>query len=209
MVGNPVRAEIIAAGEPGREKKDSGMDILVLGGSQGAHRVNMLVVEAAGILAKDGEKIRFIHQTGAKDVEVVRRGYDEIGVRAEVKDFFQDMAGVYRKADLVISRAGATTLAELAVVGVPALLIPYPYAADDHQLTNGRYFEEGGGARVLTESELTGEKLAAEVRRLVGDRSGLGQMATQMKKLGRPEAAERIIDVCLQMIATKQSVKKA
>ena len=206
MVGNPVRTEIITAagGRTDSKAGEQEFTVLVLGGSQGAHRVNMLVVEAARLLTKDsGKTVCFIHQTGSADVDAVRTGYDASGVRAEVQDFFGDMAGIYSRADLVISRAGATTLAELAVMGLPALLIPYPYAADNHQQINGRYYEVGGGARMFLEDDLSGEKLAAEVLNLVRNPDSMQQMAINMKKMGRPEAVDRIIDVCMEMITAQ------
>lgn len=209
MAGNPVRTEIIEAGKKREARSNTETNILVLGGSQGAHRVNMLVLEAAGLLVKDlGSILSITHQTGAADIEAVRNGYEEMGMKAEVSDFIQDMGDVYQKADLVISRAGATTLAELAVVGVPAILIPYPYAADNHQQTNGSYFETGGAAIMFLENELSGEKLSVAVRELIHDTGRTDQMAKAMKKMGRPEAADRIIDACLDMITGKGALSQ-
>ncbi len=200
MVGNPVRTEILKAAERKTDRGGADFTILVLGGSQGAHRINMLMVEAAKLLAAEQVVFRIIHQSGITDEETVRRGYAGTGAQAEVSDFIQDMAAVYGRADLVVSRAGATTLAELAVMGLPALLVPYPFAADDHQMINGRYFEEGGGALVLPEGELSGTKLAGEIRKLARDRDRLDRMATAMKTMARPDAVERIIDACLEMM---------
>lgn len=206
LVGNPVRREIIAAAAAGNRQREDEKKILILGGSQGAHRVNMLMIDAAEKLVRkyDGP-ISFIHQTGKADADEVRARYRAIGVRAEVNDFFHDMAALYGRADLVVSRAGATTLAELAVMGLPALLIPYPYAADDHQRTNARYYEEGGAAMMLPEQELSGDRLAEEILKLVHSPDTLQRMAARMKKMGRPDAAERIIDACLELIEMKQA----
>ena len=201
MTGNPVRREIIDASGPPQEKKGGQVTVLVLGGSQGAHRVNMLVLEAAERLTElFGDRLKLIHQTGKKDVSEVKLRYQEIGVDAAVSDFFQDMADLYRQADLVISRAGATTLAELSVMGLPALLIPYPYAADNHQRKNALYYEEGGGAKTFPEHELTGEKLAGEVLSLLKDPERLRSMSENMKKMGKPDATDRIIDECLTLV---------
>jgi len=202
LIGNPVRSEILEVGKRKEARPGKELTLLVLGGSQGAHRVNMLVAEALRILAADyGSTLTVIHQTGKTDAESVRRSYGEFDLRTEVESFFQDMADIYARADIVVSRAGATTLAELAVLGLPALLIPYPYAADNHQLTNARYYEEGGAARTLPEAELTGITLAAEITALIEDPEERRQMAANMKKMGRPAAAERIIDQCLEMMA--------
>ena len=200
LTGNPVRGEILDASHQQTEKGKQ-TTILVLGGSQGARRVNELACAAMKILHKrEKTTLRIIHQTGIADEEKVRTSYAEIGIQAEVSSFFTDMAGLYRRADLVISRAGATTLAELAVMGLPVLLIPYPFAADDHQTINGEYYVEGGGARMVQEKDLDEEKLAAEVQQLV-DRSGtLEEMAAAMRKMGQPQATERIVEVCKQLV---------
>ncbi|MDD3813037.1 MAG: undecaprenyldiphospho-muramoylpentapeptide beta-N-acetylglucosaminyltransferase [Desulfocapsaceae bacterium] len=175
--------------------------ILILGGSLGAHRVNELMVD---VLTKYGKilppGIEVIHQTGAADQEMVRLAYEQAGVKATVAAFFTDMAEIYGKSDLLVSRAGATTLAELAVLGKPALLIPYPFAADDHQYRNGRYYADSGGAVVLMERELSGRKLAEALAALVSSPGRLQEMAEAMHSMARPDAAERIVDVCLEMI---------
>lgn len=201
MTGNPVRREIIQAAADKKEKSDGKLTILVLGGSQGAHRVNMLVTDAAaGIISPDKGSIKWIHQTGKKDLNQVKSRYQKMGSEALVSDFFQDMDAIYRQADLVISRAGATTLAELSVMGLPALLIPYPYAADNHQQKNALYYEEGGAAKTLPEDGLTSERLAGEIMALVSDPGRLRAMSANMKKMGRPEATDRIIAECLTLI---------
>jgi UDP-N-acetylglucosamine--N-acetylmuramyl-(pentapeptide) pyrophosphoryl-undecaprenol N-acetylglucosamine transferase len=210
LVGNPVRKEILAAADARIRQETEEKIIFILGGSQGAHRVNMLMTDAAGKLVREfAGRIRFIHQTGTADVDEVRNRYQAMGASAEVSDFFRNMAELYGRADLAVSRAGATTLAELAVIGVPALLIPYPYAADDHQRINALYYENGGAARILPEHELSGDLLAEEIRRLVQDPDALQRMSVNMKKMGRPDAAERIIEACLELIAEKRSGRKA
>ena len=201
LTGNPVRQQILElAGRQPRKVREK-VTLLVLGGSLGAHRVNELVVEA---LTKHGGLfpggIEVIHQTGAADQEMVRNAYERAGVRATVAPFFTDMAEVYGKSDLLVSRAGATTLAELAVLGKPAVLIPYPFAADDHQEKNGRYYEAGGGVLVVPERELTGQKLAEILAGLVASPARLQEMAASMRAMGRPEATDRIVDVCLELI---------
>ncbi|MDP3695067.1 MAG: undecaprenyldiphospho-muramoylpentapeptide beta-N-acetylglucosaminyltransferase [Desulfocapsaceae bacterium] len=201
LTGNPVRRQILElAGKPLREIGKE-VTILILGGSLGAHRVNELVVDA---LTKHGRllpaRIQVIHQTGAADEEWVKTAYEQAGIKATVAAFFTDMAGVYANSDLLLSRAGATTLAELAVLGKPAVLIPYPFAADDHQYKNGCYYAESGGAVVLVEQELTGRKLAESLAELAGNPDRLQKMAEAMRAKGRPDATERIVDSCLEVI---------
>jgi UDP-N-acetylglucosamine--N-acetylmuramyl-(pentapeptide) pyrophosphoryl-undecaprenol N-acetylglucosamine transferase len=199
LTGNPVRRQILdLAVQPPKTIGDQ-ITILVLGGSLGAHRVNELVVEALTTyreLLPAG--VELIHQTGAADEEMVRSAYARAGIKATVAAFFTDMAEVYGKSDVLISRAGATTLAELSVLGKPVLLIPYPFAADDHQYENGRYYGESGGAVVLVERELTGRKLAESLAEILRIPGRLQEMGLAMRSMGRPDATDRIVDCCLE-----------
>jgi len=203
MTGNPVRKEILAAAETKTIRNNRTMTLLILGGSQGAHRVNELMLEAATVLQAKSKGIRIIHQTGSGDEVMIRDGYEKIGLQAEVADFFTDMAALYCRADLVISRAGATTLAELAVMGLPALLIPYPHAADDHQTSNADYYVKSGGAKRFQETDLSAVQLAGEVSALMQEPEKLQAMSAGMKSLGKPEATERILDVCERLVAER------
>jgi len=202
LTGNPVRAEILAAA--GQERGKGGNDgrtLLVLGGSQGAHRLNLLVAE--GLAARKDELppgFRVIHQTGHQDEEMVRGLYQQSGIAAQVSGFITDMAGTYRQADLLVSRAGATSLAELCVMGCPAILVPYPYAADNHQEFNARQVADSGGALLFKESELTSEKLAETVISLLDDRPRLKEMGERSQAAGRPEATDNIVRECLALI---------
>jgi UDP-N-acetylglucosamine--N-acetylmuramyl-(pentapeptide) pyrophosphoryl-undecaprenol N-acetylglucosamine transferase len=196
MTGNPVRREILAAARQKKSWTGGTCTLLVLGGSQGARRVNELVLDAVRILKGKGVEIRMIHQTGPADMKKVRSGYEKMGVQAQVGAFFKNMAKAYSLADLVISRAGATTLAELAVMGLPAVLIPYPHAADDHQATNAAYYERGGGAVVAREEELDGRILAGLLHDLAGDQKNLQIKAMAMRSMARPDATEKIVAVC-------------
>jgi UDP-N-acetylglucosamine--N-acetylmuramyl-(pentapeptide) pyrophosphoryl-undecaprenol N-acetylglucosamine transferase len=171
---------------------------LILGGSQGARAINRLMVEAVGQLAEKN-RIQIIHQTGIHDAEWVQAGYNAAAVAARVEPFISDMAAVYGAADLIVSRAGATTLAEITVFGRPAILIPYPYAADDHQRYNARYLVEQGAALMADEAELDGTKLAAMLAELLADAAKRRQMAERAKALGRPEATETILNECLAL----------
>jgi len=200
LSGNPVREEILAAAGQEKVKAEDGHHtILVLGGSQGAHRVNLLMLAAMQHLQQEnGLRIRLVHQTGTADLERIKGGYEAVGIQAEVAPFFTDMASLYRRADLVVARAGATTLAELSVMGLPALLIPYPYAADDHQAKNAQYYVKGGGARMFRESELDADILAAAVTELLQSPGELHSMSQRMLAMGRPGATRRILDDCLE-----------
>lgn len=199
LTGNPVRAELVKEGG-GQKDPTARKMVLVLGGSQGAHRVNGLMVEAfAPNPAADMVQVR--HQTGIKDEAWVRKAYDAAGVAAQVSSFITDMAAAYREADLVVSRAGATTLAELAVLGKPAILIPYPYAADDHQTTNAAFLARGGAALMFQERELDGPKLRREILGLLNDAPRLQVMAARMKEYARPEATGAIVEKSIQLLA--------
>jgi UDP-N-acetylglucosamine--N-acetylmuramyl-(pentapeptide) pyrophosphoryl-undecaprenol N-acetylglucosamine transferase len=202
MTGNPVRSQILDLARRAYESTGkSGLTIMILGGSQGAHRVNELAVEALIRYKKDAvQNLKVIHQTGAADEQMVQNRYTASGIDAQVAPFFTDMASLYGQADLLISRAGATTLAELAVLGKPAILIPYPYAADNHQEKNGRHYVEGGGAVMFLEGDVTAEKLADAVMQMAGDPVKRQEMAGAMRGLACPRAADTIIDVCLQLM---------
>lgn len=199
QTGNPVRNEILLAGRQER-KPEKRPTLLVLGGSQGAHRVNLLMMAAMEMLAGESGNLQVIHQTGTADQDKVAICYQRLGVQAEVVAFVKDMASVYTSASLAVSRAGATTLAELAVMGVPALLIPYPSAADNHQATNAAYYATGGGALVLPESGLTGEILARTISQHLHNHEELHTMAANMKAMAMPDACGRIVDECLALI---------
>ena len=199
LTGNPVRAELLdTLGQQTSQAADK--TVLVLGGSQGAHRVNSLMVEAfsANLSAC---RIQIRHQTGSSDEAWVRKAYAEAGITAQVSSFINDMATAYREADLVVSRAGATTLAELAVLGKPAILIPYPYAADDHQTTNAAYLVQGGAALMFQERELDGAKLRAEIMGLINDAPRLQDMGARMKQFARPEATGAIVEKSIELLA--------
>ena len=199
QTGNPVRQEILAAAKGERPAQEV-PTLLILGGSQGAHRVNLLTLEAAELLVAEGLPVRFIHQTGKADEAIVREAYRRLGVEAEVSAFISDMAGVYGRADLAVSRAGATTLAELAVMGLPALLVPYPFAADNHQLMNGKCYEKAGGCIVFEEAVMTGPFLAKVLSERLHNRAELHTMTAKMRAMALPEAAARIVDECLRLV---------
>lgn len=197
--GNPVRADFIRLVESSTGNQNAFL-ILVIGGSLGAHSLNETVPSALARLKESGIPIRVIHQTGSKELKRVREAYQTSGIQAEVADFFADMETKYVQADLVICRAGALTLAELALVGRAAVLIPYPHAAHDHQQFNAQVFVEKGAALMMMDQELNEEELAAMLTALYEDPDRRRQMAMAAASLGRPQAAVQIVDTCLQIM---------
>jgi UDP-N-acetylglucosamine--N-acetylmuramyl-(pentapeptide) pyrophosphoryl-undecaprenol N-acetylglucosamine transferase len=200
--GNPVRKQILELAEKDVDiKRNDKFTILILGGSQGAHRVNELVVEAL-TQHKDiySQNIKVIHQTGVTDCDMVKNRYQKSAVDANVQPFFQDMVSVYKKADLLVSRAGATTLAELAVLGKPAILIPYPHAADNHQDKNADHYVEGGGCVKFSEHALSSRTLAEQIESILANVERRSEMSKKMINLSHPMAAEKIVDVCIENI---------
>ena len=198
LTGNPVRRRIVEQGQT-RRNGEGRRTLLILGGSQGAHAVNEMVVEALRGGIEVFSSIRVIHQTGRDDEQMVKEAYEELGIDHQVSAFFTDMAELYGQADLIVSRAGATTLAEIGVVGRPAILIPYPYAADNHQEKNGAWYVESGAALMFVQSDLTPQRLAEELLRTINDQNRLDAMSEAMKKLGISNAAERIVALCQEL----------
>jgi len=202
LLGNPIRRAFL---DNYLHTKPAGdrLGILVTGGSQGAHALNLRVAEAMEILApRIGNRVQVLHQTGAKDQPEIAARYEKLkatGLQAEAVAFIDDMARAYAGADLLVCRAGATTIAELTVCKKAAILVPFPFAADDHQTVNALSLVEAGAALLMPESELTAEKLAVELQALEGDRGRLSRMSRASALLGRPEAAREIADVCVSL----------
>jgi len=169
--------------------------LLIVGGSQGSKAVNEAVVGSLPLLEKETLPLKIIHQTGERDYDAVRRGYQERGVRAEVEAFIDDVPGAFAKADLVVSRAGAAAVSELAAAGKASLLIPFPGATEQHQLENARVLERTGAARVIVQAALTPERLAGEIRDLLHHPEQLVQMEQRARSLARPDAVQRIADL--------------
>jgi len=205
LSGNPVRNTILKVSR--EAKPESGQEsstLLILGGSQGARRLNSLMLEAAeNILSKISPPPFIIHQTGGHDKDHVQRKYVELGLNARVQDFFSDMAEIYSQADLIISRAGATTLAELTVFHKPVILIPFPFAADNHQEINGQYLVEAGAGLMFRQADLTGDKLGMEIKRVLEDKKLLTEMAENSGKVARPEATDTIINACMELLKNR------
>lgn len=196
--GNPVRQEFFAAAAPSAGPR-AGRRVLVLGGSQGAHILNVAMATAVPALMKRVGSLDVLHQTGARDLDEVRRAYQSAGVAARAESFLNPVAPEMASADLVICRAGATTLAELAASGRPAVLIPYAAATDDHQRRNARVLVAAGAAAMVEESELSGDRLAALVADLLDDDVRRLAMARAMHSQARPEAAGMIVARLLEL----------
>jgi UDP-N-acetylglucosamine--N-acetylmuramyl-(pentapeptide) pyrophosphoryl-undecaprenol N-acetylglucosamine transferase len=196
VTGNPVRTFAAAAPAP-----RSGFTLLVFGGSQGAHRLNVAMADAAAALRAAIPELRILHQTGAADRDAVAARYAALGVAAEAVAFIDDMGAAYQRADLVVCRAGATTVAELTVLGKPAILVPYPFAADDHQRANAAVVAEAGAGLLLLDADCTGERLAAAVIELARDRARLRAMGEAARRLGVPDAAARVVATCRAVAA--------
>jgi UDP-N-acetylglucosamine--N-acetylmuramyl-(pentapeptide) pyrophosphoryl-undecaprenol N-acetylglucosamine transferase len=202
VTGNPVRPEFFArAADPLREAgaRGAGRRLLVLGGSQGAHALNLGVIAAMPALRRQVPDLDVVHQTGARDLEMVREAYKTAGVPARVESFLNPVAPDMAAASLVISRAGATTLAELAALGCPALLVPFPAATDDHQRRNARVLVSAGAAVMVEESELSGNRLAPAAAELLGDSARLTEMGRAMRQFARPDAAGVIVARLLEL----------
>jgi UDP-N-acetylglucosamine--N-acetylmuramyl-(pentapeptide) pyrophosphoryl-undecaprenol N-acetylglucosamine transferase len=203
LTGNPVRKEILEAaadtgGSRGGEKKRP-FSLLVLGGSQGAHGINQVMADAAKHLGDVGP-FHVVHQTGLQDEERIRTTYGEQGISAEVRAFYDDMPEQYRNADLIVCRAGATTVAEISAVGKPAIFIPFPHAADNHQELNARTLVAAGAAEIILEKELDGAFLADRIRWLAGHPEALKEIEGPARRMGRPNAAADIVDDCYELL---------
>ena len=203
VTGNPVRPAILEAAElpyPAR-KRDDPFDLLVFGGSQGAQYFGQALPEAIRLVAPQTRRLmRIVQQAREEDLAAVSAAYAELGVVFDVATFFSDMAKQLAKAHLVISRAGASTVSELAVIGRPAVLVPYPYALDHDQAMNAEAMEKAGGARIAAQKDLSPARLAEIIEEAVRDPDGLALTAKKAKNTGLPDAAARLAD-CVARIA--------
>jgi UDP-N-acetylglucosamine--N-acetylmuramyl-(pentapeptide) pyrophosphoryl-undecaprenol N-acetylglucosamine transferase len=204
--GNPLRRQIVETA--GRAAPATPFTVLVIGGSQGAHRINTAVTEALSHLA-GRQRFFFIHQTGPADEAAVAAAYRQMDTPARVQAFFTDMAAQYLQADLVVCRAGATTLAEITALGKAAVFIPFPYAADDHQTLNARRLVDAGAAEMIVEQELNGELLAGRIGFYASHPEVLAGLAEQSARLGKPDAARRIVDECYRLAAARTPGQRA
>jgi UDP-N-acetylglucosamine--N-acetylmuramyl-(pentapeptide) pyrophosphoryl-undecaprenol N-acetylglucosamine transferase len=205
VVGNPVRQQIAQLPPPVQRfaARAGTLRLLVLGGSQGAARLNAIVPFA---LARLAERTPFEvrHQSGARWLESARRNYHDAGVGVRLDAFIEDMAEAYAWADLVICRAGALTISELAAAGVGAILVPFPAATDDHQSRNAAFLVRAGAALVIADADLSIERLAHELASLCSGRGALLVMAERARSLARPHAAEDLADACVALLRSGQ-----
>jgi len=197
VTGLPLRREIVrrALELDQQPRPPAPFTLLVMGGSRGAHRLNEIMVAAVRRLGARAANLRVFHLTGSADEAAVREAYDRLGVNHQTRAFTLDMADLYSAADLAICRAGAATCAELALFGTPALLVPYPYAARNHQLANARAFARHNGAHLIEERDLDSGWLADYIAGMARAPERLARMRAAMRRLARADAAERLADL--------------
>lgn len=202
VLGNPIRRGLLENFL--RPKVEHGtFTLLIFGGSLGAKGLNARIIEMLDQLGDLKGQVKFVHQTGKSDLETVKAAYAQRGIEADVREFIDDMASAYLGADLVICRAGATTLCELTICKKASILVPFPHATDDHQAVNAKALVDAGAAVMFREAELTGEKLAATIRSLKNEPERLARMEKAAGNLGRPEAGREIADMLQQLCLEK------
>jgi len=206
LTGNPIRKEFLAAlrGGEGEKKNKDRFTLLIFGGSAGARRINRAMIEGLADLQGIKSSMKIVHQTGREDFDFVSEEYQNKGFEALVKPFFEDIAAYYKISDLVICRSGASTVAELAVCGKAALLIPYPYAAHNHQLINAKKLVDLGAARMILDQELNGRIIAQAVLHLHDHPEERAKMEEAIQRLARPRAAEEIVDHCYALVGKEK-----
>ncbi len=208
LTGNPIRGEIL---QGDRERgcntfhlNKELFTIFVFGGSSGAHNINRAATEALVYLNLFKDKIQFLHQTGEKDLNSVREFYQARGFKGTIIPFIYDMPDAYAVADLVISRAGATTLAELTACGKAVILVPYPYAAGNHQEVNARKLWDIGAAQMILDRELSGKTLSELIKYLFQEPDAIGEMERISKSLGKPDATKKLLELVMSLVKTKK-----
>lgn len=206
LTGNPIRKEFFATlkESTGKPEKAGRFTLLIFGGSAGARRINRAMIEALDDLQGMKASLKIIHQTGTEDLAFVSEEYRKKGFDALVKPFFGDLALYYPISDLVICRSGASTVAELAVCGKAAVLIPYPYAAHDHQLMNAQKLVDLGAARMILDQELSGRIIAQTIRHLHDHLEERARMEEAIQRLAKPRAAEEIVDHCYALVGKEK-----
>jgi len=207
VTGNLVREEFCIPREQVAPRDPSEkFTVLVLGGSQGAHSINMAMVDALDHLANEKESIHIVHQTGEKDFDEVRFSYNQKGFRsADVRPFIDEVAEQYRKASLVICRSGATTLAEISACGKVSVLIPFPHAAHNHQEKNARILEAADAADLILDKDVTGYLLARSIHNAMENPDQLEEREENSYRLGKREATEKVKQICLQLMEETRS----
>jgi UDP-N-acetylglucosamine--N-acetylmuramyl-(pentapeptide) pyrophosphoryl-undecaprenol N-acetylglucosamine transferase len=206
ITGNPIRKEFQEVSDR-QVSLEGPLTLLILGGSQGAHSINQAIVGALDELGPWKDDLYFIHQTGEKDEKGVTLAYQEKGFQHQVRAFISDMVGAYRQSDMIIGRAGAMTLSEITALGKPSLLIPFPFAANNHQEYNARALVKVGAAEMILEKEINPGLLANRIRGWLADRDKLTAMGIKAGTLGRRQAAEEIVEACYQLVNEKKGFK--
>jgi UDP-N-acetylglucosamine--N-acetylmuramyl-(pentapeptide) pyrophosphoryl-undecaprenol N-acetylglucosamine transferase len=189
VVGVPVRAEFFKVPAPGSSHPPT---LLVFGGSQGAQAINQAMVAAAPLVLRQFPRLQLIHQTGDREYNEIEAAYARAGIKAEVSAFIDDMPAAFARADLLLCRSGASTVAEIAAAGKPAIFVPFPQAADDHQRRNAEAIVQGGAAVLVAQAELTPERLTQVVTELLADPARLKEMAGRARALSHHDAAGRV-----------------
>jgi UDP-N-acetylglucosamine--N-acetylmuramyl-(pentapeptide) pyrophosphoryl-undecaprenol N-acetylglucosamine transferase len=202
LTGNPVRKELLNHRADAEASGSKSFCVLIIGGSQGAHSINMTVIEALSYL-KNRENLYFVHQTGTADEQMVKQAYRRLDISATVQSFFKQMAPQYKLADLIICRAGATTVAEVTALGKAVIFIPFPFAADDHQALNADTLAREGAAETILEKDLNAGALGQKIEYYASHPQALKAMSSKAKQLGHPDAAKRIVDDCYELILGK------
>jgi UDP-N-acetylglucosamine--N-acetylmuramyl-(pentapeptide) pyrophosphoryl-undecaprenol N-acetylglucosamine transferase len=195
-LGNPVRPEIAAIAPPAERfaERNDALHLLVIGGSLGAQALNEVIPQGMALLGEN-ELPQIVHQAGEKHIEALKANYAAVGVQAHCVSFIEDMAGAYEWADLVICRAGALTIAELAAAGVASILVPFPHAVDDHQTGNAKFLVNVGGAFLLPQADMTPDAIAL-IRNY--SRGQLLEMAEKARSLAKPDATEDVANICAE-----------
>ena len=200
LLGNPVRRALfdnyLKSNAP-----HGAYTILAFGGSQGAHALNVAVADAFEAMGAQREKMRLIHQTGKADMAEIRDRYAKMGFNANVTEFIDDMASAYLNAEIIICRAGATSVAELGVCRKPSILVPFPFASDDHQTRNAMAMEKAGASILIRQRDLNGAMLAKIIMDLKADPERLHAMELAAGVIGRPEAAKECVNWCFELVA--------
>tara|TARA_B100000683_G_scaffold277433_1_gene335958 strand:- start:396 stop:1511 length:1116 start_codon:yes stop_codon:yes gene_type:complete len=193
LVGNPMRQQLVQ----GRETENKSVPnatprILILGGSQGARALNETVPRAVALLEEEGVALSVLHQCGERDHEDVEKAYKDVRLEIEVKAFIKDMLWAYGRSDVAITRAGASTCTEVALMGIPSIMVPFPFATDDHQTLNAKELENAGGIKIIAQKEMTPTRLAQELKILLKDNSIHKEMTKNLKGVAKPFASQKI-----------------
>jgi UDP-N-acetylglucosamine--N-acetylmuramyl-(pentapeptide) pyrophosphoryl-undecaprenol N-acetylglucosamine transferase len=207
MTGNPIRKEILWGFQERVRSVGDAFSVLVFGGSAGAHRINTALIEALPFLEGMKGRLRITHQTGEKDLAQVRDGYRARGFQAVVTDFIENMSAAYGAADLVICRAGATTIAEVTACGKGCIFIPFPYAADDHQRKNAESLLARDAGFMILEEDLNGETLAREILELMEHPERLSEVEKNARSLAQLDAAQAIVSAMTEKNQIKNKIK--